>query len=127
MAAEHFQKIIASAERAYRSQPVGTDAERIRSLEAGMELALHTEGLARLQRDEVKTFLQGQDEASYQKAVRNVPRGWLAIRCRNAARTELGEMIDLIVAVDPAQSPALQSLIEQHAALLEKVRSAAGR
>jgi hypothetical protein len=123
----HFGKVVIAMEQKYRGLPAGTEMEMLKSVEAAMEFVLYSEALAQVQRDEVWTFIQGVDHDSYNRAVRNMPRGWIAVRSSNVARTDDGQLIDIIAPIDPNKTPALKSLIEQQQELLARARKTEGR
>lgn len=106
----------------YKRLPTGTPEEIIASLNAALEIVVYEEAATAIHNDAAMVFLAGDGDEDMQRAWRNVPRGWRKMVVHNAAETGEGASLNIIVALDPAEHPAIQSLLEQQEAVASSIR-----
>ena len=119
-AVERVGTLTAGALDRYKLLPTNTPKEVVASLDAAMDLLVYEEASPAILNDEAWVFLASDGDDELRRAWRNVPRGWKKLMVNNAAEAKDGKSLHIIVALDPAKHPALQSLLDQkHAASLQ--------
>jgi hypothetical protein len=96
----------------YRAGGGATYEEQQKTLNDANAMLMYEFAARALGNDSAWLFRSG-DNDSFAVAWSNVPRGWRKMSARNVCLDESGVPIDMIVAVDPAKEPALQSIIDQ--------------
>ena len=126
MAVEGIRNFLHAAEDRFRRAPTGSDEEMVDSLNQALGVMMYEAAIYAVQDDKAWVFAHGEDDEARGVAWRNVPRNWEKILLNNAATTDDGKSLSLIVFVDPAEHPGVQSILDQIQALGKK-RSAAGQ
>ena len=124
VAIEKARGFLAASEDAYRRAPTGTDEEMMASLQCAFRVLMDEAAVYAIQDDEAWVFVHGEDDEAFLLAQRNVPRGWRRLTLGNAALTEDGKMLNLLVVVNPAEHPGIKSILDQVQALGTKIRAA---